>query len=75
MLILFLYCFFGELATNSFAKMPDCVFKMNWQKLSVRLQKYVILMITDMHIPMHYHGFGVAIMDLRTFIGVSGREN
>lgn len=71
MLVLFLYCFFGKLAIDSFAKMPDCVFKMNWQKLPVRLQKYVILMIADMQIPIYYHGFEVAIIDLRTFIGVS----
>lgn len=74
MLVLFLYCYFGKLAIDSFAKMPDCVFKMNWQKLPVRLQKYIILMIADLQIPICYSGFKVAIVDLRTFIGVSDRK-
>lgn len=70
LMILFLYCFFGKMATESFAKICDRVFEMNWQKLPLKSQKYVILMITNMQIPLYYHGFEVAVMDLNTFVRV-----
>lgn len=71
MSILFIYCYFGKIATNSFAKMSDFVYlKMKWHNLPIKLQKYVILMIGNMQQPIFYHGFYVAVVDLNTFIRV-----
>ena len=65
------YCYFGILATESNDKMSDCVYNLKWQNFPLRLQKYVILMITDMQITMYYHGFEVAVLNLNTFQSVS----
>lgn len=67
---LFLYCFFGKMATDSFKEMSICLYKTNWQNLPVDLQKFVVLMIGNAQRPLYYHGFGVAILDLETFTKV-----
>lgn len=67
---LFLYCFFGKLATESFETMADCLYETNWLDLPVNLQKYFIVMIGNAQIPIHYHGFGVALLNLETFLKV-----
>lgn len=67
----FAYCYFGKLATESFAKMSECIFELNWQKMTVGQQKYIIVMIMNMQKSLYYHGFGIAILDLNTFLRVS----
>lgn len=67
---LFLYCFFGKMATDSFKEMSICLYKTNWQNLPIDLQKFVVLMIGNAQRPLYYHGFGVAILDLETFTKV-----
>lgn len=59
------------MATDSYRRMSDRVFTMNWQELSVDLQKNVIVMIANMQRPLFYHGSGIVEMDLNTFINVS----
>lgn len=72
MTILFGYCYCGMLATESFEKMSDCIyFDLNWQALSLKLKKYCILMIENMQQPIYYHGSGIVILDLYTFIQAS----
>lgn len=72
MVNLFIYCYFGKMSTDNFAKMSDCVyFEMKWDRLSVKLQTYVVLMIQNMQRPIFYRGFDVATMDLNTFLRVS----
>lgn len=68
--LLFLYCFFGKLATDSYLRMGDLVYESNWQDIPVELQKYLILMIVNMQKPLKYHGFGIAVLDLITFTSV-----
>lgn len=76
MVNLFIYCYFGKMTTEYFAKMPDCVyFEMKWPKLPIELQAYVVLMIQNMQKPVFYHGFDVAVMDLNTFLRVSLRNS
>lgn len=72
---LFLYCFFGKVATESYSKMADCLFKPNWYALPVDLQKYFILMIGNTHIPLQYNGLGLMVLDLETFCFVSNEKN
>lgn len=64
---LLLYCYFGKLATESHVRLADCIFESNWQDLPIDLRKYMILMIVNMQKPHHYHGFGIANLDLETF--------
>lgn len=67
----FVMCFFGKSATESFEKMSDSLYESNWQELSIDLQKSFILMIQNTQRPLFYHGFGVCILDLETFAKVS----
>lgn len=66
---IFVYCFFGMLATCNFVQMSDCLYyNSNWYNFSIKLQKYLVIMIANMQEPIYYHGFEVAKLDLRTFI-------
>lgn len=70
MSFLFLYCFFGQLASESYDKMCDCVYDLNWHRLPAHLQKYIVLMIANMQRQLYYHGFVVINLDLNTFVRV-----
>lgn len=72
MINLFIYCYFGKIATDSFEDMADAIYlKMDWQKLSLKHRKYLILLIGNMQRPIYYHGFKIAVVDLTTYIRVS----
>lgn len=58
------------MATQSYEDMANCLFEGNWQKLSVRLQTFLIPMIENAQRPIYYHGFGVAVLNLETFMRV-----
>lgn len=64
---LFLYCFFGKVATDSHLEIADCLFEIDWLDMPIELQKHFILMIAHIQKPRYYHGFGVANLDLETF--------
>lgn len=70
---LFLYCYFGKLATES--QNSWCLYETNWQNLPLDLQKYFILMIANVQKPLHYHGFKIAVLDLETFTNVRNRQS
>lgn len=53
---LFLFCYFGKLATESYGKMANCLYDGNWQDLVAPLQKYFIVMMADAQRPVHYTG-------------------
>lgn len=67
---LFVYCYYGKIASDSYVKMADYMFESNWQPLSVDLQKYFILLIGNTQRPLYYHGFSVAVLNLETFCTV-----
>lgn len=71
---IFVYCFFGMVATESYEKMADSLFEFNWTDLDHQLQKYFIIMIGNMQKPIYYHGFYIAILNLNTFSKVSVNE-
>lgn len=70
-LTLFLYCYYGKIATKSFEDMADDLYQANWHDLPIGLQKYFIIMIANSQRPIYYHGFGVVILNLETFTKVS----
>lgn len=74
-LCLFVYCYFGKLATESFLNMSDGLYQSNWFKLPVNLQKYFVPMIQNTQRPLYYHGFGIAVLNLETFTKVKHMTN
>lgn len=68
---LFVYCYFGNLATESFEKIEDFVNEFNWHELPVDLQKYFILIIQNSQKPLFFHGSKVIVLNLETFSRVS----
>lgn len=60
-----------SIATESYGQMTRCLFESNWQNLSLRLRKYMILMIGKTQRPLYYSGFGLLPLDLGTFSGVT----
>lgn len=69
---LFVYCYVGKMATESYTRMFDCLYECNWLDLSREHQKYFIIMIENTQRPLYYHGFGIAVLNLETFTKVSG---
>lgn len=67
---LFVCCYFGKMATDSYLNMSNYLYESNWFELPIALQKYYILMIGNMDKPVYYHGFGIAILNLKTFLAV-----
>lgn len=67
---LFLYCYYGGRSTIDIVKYPNLFFGSAWYKLPTEFQKYIIIMIANAQLPLHYHGFGVARLNLATFVGV-----
>lgn len=59
------------MATKSFEKMADSLYDCMWYGLDEKLQKYILIMITNAQKPIYYHGFGVAVLVLETFTKVS----
>ncbi|XP_031638771.1 odorant receptor 82a-like [Contarinia nasturtii] len=65
---LFLFCYFGKLASYSYEKMISCLYEdINWTELPNGQQKHLILMIAMAQKPVFYHGFHIMKLDLKTF--------
>lgn len=71
---LFMYCYFGKLATESYENMANCLYQSNWAEFSIETQKYILLMIMNVQQTIHYHGFGVAVLNLETFCTVINNQ-
>lgn len=67
---LFIYCFFGKLATESFNQMANSLFQSDWFNLPIELQKYYIIIIGNAQQSLFYHGFKIVFLDLETFTKV-----
>lgn len=69
--IIFVFCYFGEQANENMGNIAECLWNdMDWQKLPVHLQKYLILMVANMQKPHFYHGY-IVNLDLNRFLRVS----
>lgn len=67
----FIYCYYGMLATESYEQMSDYLYyDLNWYDLPNKIQKYLVIMIGNIQKPIYYHGFEIAQLNLRTFIQV-----
>lgn len=65
---MFLFCYFGRLATDIYGQMSYCLYESNWQSLPLDTQKkFLVLMIQNANRPLKYHGSGIVTLDLETF--------
>lgn len=67
---LYCYCYYGKIATESYEEMTNRLYESNWYEHSTHLQKYFIVMLGNMQKPLHYHGSGIAVLNLETFTTV-----
>lgn len=67
---LFVYSYFGHGANVTHMEISDCFFESEWFNLPFYLQKYFVIIIANAQRPLYYHGFGVAFINLNTFIRV-----
>lgn len=67
---LFIWCYFGKFSSESYLRMADCLYEYNWQEIPIKLQKPFLIMITNAQRPLHYHGFGVPVLNLELFCKV-----
>lgn len=50
--------------------MADCLYNAKWYELTCGMQKDVMFLIQNMQRPIYYHGFGIIVLNLETFIKV-----
>lgn len=67
---LYIYCYFGEYTSSSFAKYTKYFYESNWTNLPIKYQKYLIPLIGNSQRPMLYDGFQLAPLNLSTFLKV-----
>lgn len=68
---IFLYCFFGIMASESFEGMADSIYNANWPSIPFKLHKNILIMMLNTQQPLYYEGFGILILNLQTFSSVS----
>lgn len=68
---LFMYCYFGHNATDSYTAIADCLFELKWYNQPLNLQKQFIVIIQNAQQPIYYDGFGVAHLNLNTYCKVN----
>lgn len=67
---LFLYCYFGKQATESFNKMTDALYESKWLDFTPKERKYFVIAITNTQRPLYYHGFNIMVLNLESFTNV-----
>lgn len=68
---LFVYSYFGHEANENHMEISDCFYQSDWYNLPLYLEKYFVIIIANAQRPLYYHGFGVAFINLNTFIRVT----
>lgn len=68
---IFICCFLGKLATESYSKMAVALYNCNWHELTLSEQKYFIVMLGNAQRPLNYTGYGLVTLDLEKFSSVS----
>lgn len=71
LLILFIYCFFGSVASDDFLRHTDCIFESLWYELPTKLQRTIVMIVRNAQQEMCFDGFGMLTLNLMTFTKVS----
>lgn len=58
------------MATTSYEDMANTLYECNWVDLPLELRRNIVLMITNAQRPLFYHGFHIAVLDLKTLTTV-----
>lgn len=67
----FLYCWFGDEVTSSFANIGDSAFMADWLHYPVRLHQGIQMMIQSSQKPVHMRGFSTIYCTRDVFKKVS----
>lgn len=65
--ILFVYCYFGQFATDNYAKFWYHLYNVPWYQLPLPIQKSFVLMTENAEGELVYDGFHLLSLDLRLF--------
>lgn len=68
---LFVYCYYGHLATDCYLKMADLLFESKWYDQHLAQQRIYAFMMQNAQRAYHYHGFGIMTLNLDTYVKVS----
>lgn len=68
---LFVYCYYGYLATDCYLKMADLLFESEWYNQHLEEQQMYGFMIQNAQRSYHYHGFRIMTLNLDTYVKVS----
>lgn len=67
---IFLYCYFGQMASESFERFSNEYYAMPWFTLPSKHQKYFVLMIGNAQRTVYYDGSGIAKLNLNSLASV-----
>lgn len=67
---LFLYCYFGEMASECYVGMAKTLYESNYFALPIHLQKRILFITLNMQQPIYYHGSKISVLNLPTFAAV-----
>lgn len=62
------------MASECYEKIAFALYDCKWYTLPVDLQKYFVITIINAQKPLNYCGYGIMILDLKTFHNVSAIE-
>lgn len=70
MLILIIFCYFGQMVTNDCEMVASSVYNVLWYQFPIHLQKSVIFIIGRSQHPFYLTAFKMYQCSLRSFTGV-----
>lgn len=73
--VLFVYCYYGSIATNRLTAYSKTIYNCKWYLLPSDMQKSFIVMIACAQHPQFYTGFGMINLNLETFSTVCASMN
>lgn len=66
---MFIFCYFGKMATDAYFSYGDYAYEAKWYTIPVKNQNYFRLIILIAQQPLCYEGLGI-ILNLQTFSAV-----
>lgn len=74
LLNLFMYCYYGKVATDSLLAYSDSVYNSNWSQHPIGIRKAFIVIIAYAQRPQLFNGFGLVSLKLETFSKVFAKS-
>lgn len=67
---LFVYCYYGAVATENCLQFASSMYESNWYKLPTNLQFFIIMKLRNTQRPLYYRGWKLISLNLDTFCKV-----